>query len=129
MDDFSAKPGEPNMFGLTGSETNSIAPQKRMLSSMTPTIIEKDIEEYGLLKITQKGKKFLKKPTSFKFVLNNVFADENAEDDDAEGPESAGATDEVLFEMLKDLRQKEAKKINTFAAAKYSGAGEAVVKK
>jgi ATP-dependent DNA helicase RecQ len=79
---------------------------------MLETIIEKDIEEYGLLKITQKGKKFLKKPTSFKFVLNNVFADENAEDDDAEGPESAGATDEVLFEMLKDLRQKEAKKIS-----------------
>lgn len=42
MDDFSAKPGEPNMFGLTGSEANSIAPQKRMLSSMTPTIIEKE---------------------------------------------------------------------------------------
>lgn len=42
MDDFSAKPGIPNMFGLTGSEANSIAPQKRMLSSMTPTIIEKD---------------------------------------------------------------------------------------
>lgn len=42
MDDFSAKPGIPNMFGLTGSVANSIAPQKRMLSSMTPTIIEKD---------------------------------------------------------------------------------------
>nr|WP_315233828.1 gamma-glutamyltransferase [uncultured Flavobacterium sp.] len=42
MDDFSAKPGEPNMFGLVGNEANSIAPQKRMLSSMTPTIIEKN---------------------------------------------------------------------------------------
>lgn len=42
MDDFSAKPGVPNMFGLTGAEANSIAPQKRMLSSMTPTIVEKD---------------------------------------------------------------------------------------
>jgi gamma-glutamyltranspeptidase/glutathione hydrolase len=42
MDDFSAKPGEPNMFGLIGNEANSIAPQKRMLSSMTPTIVEKD---------------------------------------------------------------------------------------
>ncbi len=40
MDDFSAKPGEPNYFGLIGSEANSIAPQKRMLSSMTPSIIE-----------------------------------------------------------------------------------------
>ncbi len=42
MDDFSAKPGVPNMFGLIGAEANSIAPGKRMLSSMTPTIIEKD---------------------------------------------------------------------------------------
>lgn len=42
MDDFSAKPGEPNLFGLIGNEANSIAPQKRMLSSMTPTIVEKN---------------------------------------------------------------------------------------
>ena len=42
MDDFSAKPGEPNMFGLIGNEANSIAPQKRMLSSMTPTIVKKN---------------------------------------------------------------------------------------
>ena len=42
MDDFSAKPGEPNMFGLVGNEANSIAPEKRMLSSMTPTIVEKN---------------------------------------------------------------------------------------
>lgn len=44
MDDLSAKPGEPNMFGLIGTEANSIAPEKRMLSSMTPTIVEKDGE-------------------------------------------------------------------------------------
>ena len=42
MDDFSIKPGVPNMFGLTGGEINSIEPNKRMLSSMTPTIVEKD---------------------------------------------------------------------------------------
>ncbi|MBJ6369446.1 gamma-glutamyltransferase [Snuella sedimenti] len=42
MDDFSSKPGVPNMFGLIGGESNSIAPGKRMLSSMTPTIIEKN---------------------------------------------------------------------------------------
>ncbi|MDH5414386.1 MAG: gamma-glutamyltransferase [Flavobacteriaceae bacterium] len=40
MDDFSSKPGEPNMFGLIGAEANAIAPEKRMLSSMTPTIVE-----------------------------------------------------------------------------------------
>lgn len=42
MDDFSAKPGIPNQFGLVGAEANAIAPEKRMLSSMTPTILEKD---------------------------------------------------------------------------------------
>ncbi|SCX93175.1 gamma-glutamyltranspeptidase / glutathione hydrolase [Flavobacterium caeni] len=42
MDDFSAKPGTPNLYGLVGAEANSIAPRKRMLSSMTPTIVEKN---------------------------------------------------------------------------------------
>lgn len=42
MDDFSSKPGVPNMYGLLGGEANAIAPEKRMLSAMTPTIIEKD---------------------------------------------------------------------------------------
>ena len=42
MDDFSAKPGVPNMYGAVGGEANKIEPGKRMLSSMTPTIVEKD---------------------------------------------------------------------------------------
>ncbi len=49
MDDFSAKPGVPNMFGLTGSEANSIAPGKRMLSSMTPTVVEREGELFMVL--------------------------------------------------------------------------------
>jgi gamma-glutamyltranspeptidase/glutathione hydrolase len=46
MDDFSSKPGTPNMFGLIGAEANSIEPGKRMLSSMTPTIVEKNNQFY-----------------------------------------------------------------------------------
>ena len=46
MDDFSVKPGVPNMFGLVGGKANAIAPGKRMLSSMTPTILEKDGKLY-----------------------------------------------------------------------------------
>ncbi len=42
MDDFSVKPGEPNIYGLTGGTANSIEPEKRMLSSMTPLIVEKE---------------------------------------------------------------------------------------
>ncbi|MEE9430418.1 MAG: gamma-glutamyltransferase [Melioribacteraceae bacterium] len=49
MDDFSAKPGEPNQFGLLGSKANSIEPEKRMLSSMTPTIVLKNDKPYILV--------------------------------------------------------------------------------
>ena len=49
MDDFSIKPGFANMFGLIGSEVNSIKPEKRMLSSMTPTIVMKDNKLYMIL--------------------------------------------------------------------------------
>ena len=73
-------------------------------------LLSKDIEEYGVLKITKKGAEFLKKPKSFKIVLNNLFEEAN-EDDDENGEGATGAAaDEKLFEMLKDLRQKEAKK-------------------
>lgn len=49
MDDFSVKPGIPNYYGLIGAEANSIVPEKRMLSSMTPTIVEKNGKLFMLL--------------------------------------------------------------------------------
>ena len=49
MDDFSIKPGVPNMFGAIGGEANAIAPGKRMLSSMTPAIVLKDDQPYIIL--------------------------------------------------------------------------------
>jgi len=74
-------------------------------------LLKKDIEEYGVLKLTKKGEDFLKKPRSFRIVLNNLFEEANA-DDEEEGNEAAGtaATDAKLFELLKDMRQVEAKK-------------------
>ncbi|MEK7227071.1 MAG: DNA helicase RecQ [Bacteroidota bacterium] len=74
--------------------------------------LKKDIEEYGVLKFTKAGEAFLKKPKSFKIVLNDTYADANA--DDEEGPETTGgaAMDEKLMAMLMELRQKEAKKKN-----------------
>ena len=74
-------------------------------------LIRKDIEEYGLLKLTDKGNKFLKKASSFKIVLNNLFEDANADDEDGDGAAQTGAAaDEKLFQMLKELRQTEGKK-------------------
>lgn len=76
-------------------------------------ILEKDIVEYGVLKITKKGRAFMKKPTSFKIVLNNLFEDANADDEDAvPAGEAAGAADEVLLNQLKDLRKVVAKEKN-----------------
>jgi ATP-dependent DNA helicase RecQ len=76
-------------------------------------VLEKDIVEYGVLKITKKGSAFLKKPTSFKIVLNNLFEDANADDEAGEPVgEASGATDEKLLELLKELRKKVSKEKN-----------------
>ncbi len=83
-----------------------------MRQMLLENLILKDIEEYGLLKFTPASEAFLKKPTSFKIALNNKFEDANAEDDEeADTPTAQGAAaDERLYTMLKELRQKEAKK-------------------
>ncbi|TAF93140.1 MAG: DNA helicase RecQ [Bacteroidetes bacterium] len=73
--------------------------------------LRKDIEEYGLLKITELGEQFLKKPTAYQIVLNNVF-EEVADDDKGDDEAEAASLDEALFTMLKELRLKEAKKQN-----------------
>ena len=98
------------IFGL-GKEKDSLFWNSLIRQAMLEGIIEKDIEEYGLLKLTKKGNQFMKKPTSFKIVLNTVFDETNTEDDDDGASDSTASTDEALFEMLKELRQKEAKKI------------------
>jgi ATP-dependent DNA helicase RecQ len=98
------------IFGL-GKDKDSLFWNSLIRQAMLEGVIEKDIEEYGLLKLTKKGNQFLKKPSSFKIVLNTVFEETNTEDDDDGASESTASTDETLFEMLKELRQKEAKKI------------------
>ncbi len=73
-------------------------------------LLSKDIEEYGVLKFTKKGEAFLKKPKSFQIVLNKLYDDANADDEEGTETTNGAASDERLFEMLKELRQKEAKK-------------------
>ncbi|HTR28291.1 MAG TPA: DNA helicase RecQ [Puia sp.] len=97
-------------FGI-GKEDPEHMWNSLMRQLLLEDLLTKDIEEYGVLKITKKGEDFLKKPRAFKIVLNNLFEEANA-DDEEEGGEAAPAstTDEKLFELLKELRQKEAKK-------------------
>ncbi|GAA4300207.1 DNA helicase RecQ [Compostibacter hankyongensis] len=78
---------------------------------MLEGLIEKDIEEYGLLKITDKGSRFLKKPYSIKFALNHQFDEDQADEEGADAAAPASA-DPVLFDLLKELRKQVAKEKN-----------------
>jgi ATP-dependent DNA helicase RecQ len=99
-----------SVFGI-GKEQDALFWNSLVRQAMLEQMIQKDIEEYGLLKLTPKGEKFIKKPTSFKIALNHVFDDANADDDESEtGTSGTAITDEPLFEMLKEIRQVEAKK-------------------
>jgi ATP-dependent DNA helicase RecQ len=75
-------------------------------------MLTKDIEEYGVLKFTRKGEAFLKKPRSFKVILNKLYDDANADDEEGTEANGGAAVDDKLFNMLMELRQKEAKKKN-----------------
>ncbi len=80
---------------------------------MLEGMIRKDIEEYGLLKITEKGHKFLKKPYSIMVALNHQYEDATADDDETTvGGGGPATTDPVLFELLKDLRKQVAREKN-----------------
>ncbi|SEW11371.1 ATP-dependent DNA helicase RecQ [Chitinophaga sp. YR573] len=78
---------------------------------MLEDLIEKDIEEYGLLKITEKGHAFLKEPYNIMVSLNHQF-DEEAGEDEEIAAEAQASADVVLVEMLKELRKKVAKEKN-----------------
>lgn len=74
-------------------------------------LIYKEIEQYGILKLTSKGHQFLQHPHSFPIILNQVF-ESVEEDEEANGAGNIQALDNTLFEMLKSLRLKEAKRLN-----------------
>lgn len=98
------------VFGI-GNDKDAHLWNSLVRQMLLENLIKKDIEEYGLLKMTEKGEKFIKKPVSFKIVLNNLYEEAQFDEDEGENTSQSGAAaDEKLFEMLKELRQKEAKK-------------------
>ncbi len=70
--------------------------------------MKKDVENYGILKLTPAGKKFMKKPESFMIVLDNEFGED---DEDDEGGSGSSALDPTLYSMLKDLRKNTSKNL------------------
>ena len=79
--------------------------------SMIKGLINKDIENYGLLKVTDRGQEFLKNPTSFMLVKNHDY-DEDMESAANAAPLAANSGDPALFSILKDLRKQIARKHN-----------------
>ncbi len=95
-------------FGLGEDEDDKLW-NPVIRQAMIAGYLKKDVENYGLLKLTSAGKKFMKHPTTFMIVKDAEFKDEY-EDESMEA--SAGALDPELFAMLKDLRKKMSKKLN-----------------
>ncbi len=103
---------ERDFFGI-GKDKDEHFWNSLMRQMILEGLIKKDIEEYGVLKITKKGDAFIKKPASFKIILNNLFEGADADDDEGSNAgATGGAADERLMEMLKELRKKVAKENN-----------------
>jgi ATP-dependent DNA helicase RecQ len=87
--------------------------QSLMRQMMLENFIRKDIEEYGLLKINDNGRKFLKKPYSIKVALNHQYRDmDNGDEEEENQAGGTASADPVLLEMLFDLRKQVAKEKN-----------------
>ncbi|MDR1092055.1 MAG: DNA helicase RecQ, partial [Prevotella sp.] len=103
---------ELEVFG-SGDDTDEETWNAVIRQALIAGYFDKDIENYGLLKITKKGKDFLKKPVSFKLSTADEDIDEDDNMDDAVVKGGGGsAVDPVLFSIMKDLRKKMAKKHN-----------------
>ncbi len=103
-------------FG-SGSDEDERTWETVIRQALLDDYLKKDIENYGILKMTKKGKAFLKKPVSFKITKvddedDMEMTDFESEDGMMAGGGGGGSTDPVLFSMMKDLRKKIAKKLN-----------------
>ncbi|QJD98507.1 DNA helicase RecQ [Mucilaginibacter robiniae] len=100
-----------SVFG-SGKEDGENLWKSLLRQALLDNFLSKDIDQYGLLRLTDKGHDFLENPYSIRFVLNKPI--EAADDDDTEeGPkQGSGALDTQLLQMLKDLRKKIAKQKN-----------------
>lgn len=101
------KHDELNVFGC-GDEKDEKFWNAVIRQGLIAGYLEKDVENYGLLKVTSDGRKFLKKPVSFLITEDNDFDEEEFEVPRAGG---SGAVDPALYSMLKDLRKKMAKQM------------------
>jgi len=80
--------------------------------ALVARLIQKDIENYGLLKVDPKGTEYMQNPYSIQLSEDHDYSDTDEEDESLAGPERTGAVDEELFNILKNLRKKISKQLN-----------------
>lgn len=104
---------ELQVFG-TGKDHEELFWNSLVRQLILENFLHKDIADYGVLKITKEGEKYLKKPVPFKIALNHIYETDGEGDDDDDVTDNGEgiAADDKLFEMLKELRQREGKKRN-----------------
>lgn len=100
---------EHNLFGK-GAERDSKYWMALLRQVLVGGYLRKDIETYGIVKLTEKGEKFLKHPESFMMTEDHTYEVGNT-DGIVSAAKAGGGTDETLLKMLKELRKKEAKKV------------------
>ena len=97
------------VFG-SGKESGEILWKSLLRQAVLNNFLFKDVDNYGLLKLTRSGKAFIQAPHALKFILNTPI--KTAEDDGENAGQQAGAVDTHLLMMIKDLRKKIAKQQN-----------------
>ncbi|RMG82055.1 MAG: DNA helicase RecQ [Bacteroidetes bacterium] len=108
------KHNQLDVFGI-GKDHDKIIWESAIRQALIAGLLEKDIENYGTLKVSKKGHEFLAKPHSFMLTRDHDYEKLNDEDDNIiQNTKSSGggAADEILFKMLKDLRKKISKEQN-----------------
>ncbi|WP_136467266.1 DNA helicase RecQ [Flagellimonas onchidii] len=106
----SHKTNEKEFFGI-GSDKNEAHWMALTRQTLVAGLLKKEIEQYGILHVTQGGKEFLESPRSFMMTKDHVYSEENNEAIITAAKSRGGAADDNLLKVLKDLRKKEAQKL------------------
>ncbi|MGC9373867.1 MAG: RecQ family ATP-dependent DNA helicase, partial [Bacteroidales bacterium] len=107
----SYKHHELEIFG-EGSDKDTKYWNAVLRQALIAGFIDKDIENYGLLKVSEKGLEYLKNPQPFTLTKDHDYESEDDEMDSQAGSGKTGTVDDELFNILKDLRKKVAKELN-----------------
>ncbi len=106
----SHKTNEKEFFGI-GSDKNEAHWMALTRQTLVAGLLKKEIEQYGILHVTQGGKEFLESPRSFMMTKDHVYSEENNEAIITAAKSRGGGADDNLLKVLKDLRKKEAQKL------------------